>query len=288
LTAWQSEGTLRHLSFVSLPATGDRGAELKRQLEIITWSGEVEGWFSESARWHLVVEAARAADWEQLLRGTVEGAIVVSAPPTPVELAARTARRAATAEAQTGLLPLDYTTRFHQQFVDRLWLRGLLAAAVLYGFCVIIYFCAVAVLGYKTQQKEQQVLGLSGAYTNSLQLQAQYGVLKERQDLKFAALDVWKLVAEELPTALSLQRLSFADGRRLGLNGNCTAEQIGLIADAGKFYDQVRKAKRDGQLIFNQDPASGEQLLYHPLGGTGNYTWNFALELNRTEAEANE
>ena len=71
------------------------------------------------------------------------------------------------------------------------------------------------VLGYRTDQVEQQVAALNGSYTNALQLKARYKVLKERQDLKYAALDCWKIVAEQLPAGISLQRLSFADGQTI-------------------------------------------------------------------------
>ena len=64
-------------------------------------------------------------------------------------LAGRTAKRAA-AGAKVNLLPPEFTARYHQQFVDRLWLRGLAYVGVLYAISLVIYFCAVAVLGYRT------------------------------------------------------------------------------------------------------------------------------------------
>ena len=72
---------------------------------------------------------------------------------------------------------------------------------------------------------------ISNDYTNAIQLKARAAVLKERQDLKYAALDCWKLVAERLPDGINLQRFSFADGKKLSLNGTCTQDQIGLISD---------------------------------------------------------
>jgi len=110
--------------------------------------------------------------------------------------------------------------------------------------------------------------------------------LKQRQELKYAALDCWKLVADQLPAGLSLQRFSFADGQRLTLSGTCKSDQVALISDQGGFYDAMRKARADGQPIFSQDPNSGNQLMYRNQGASGVATWNFALELMRTEAEA--
>jgi hypothetical protein len=85
------------------------------------------------------------------------------------------------------------------------------ATGVLYAIGVVIYFCATAVLGFQTGKVEEQVAAISGSYTNVLQLKARYEVLKERQDLKYAALDCWKLVAERIargyfPATLQLRR----------------------------------------------------------------------------------
>jgi hypothetical protein len=288
LTVWQSDGVLRHLSLINLPAAGDRAAEFKNQLELVAWSGEVEGWLSPSPSWHLIADPAVASEWESFLRKAVERDIRVSAPQSPVALAARTARRAAHADPRANLLPADYILRYRQQFVDRLWLRGLFAAGILYGVFLLLYFASVSVLNFKTVKKEQQVAALGGSYTNSLQLRAQYDVLKEREELKFAALDCWKLIADELPAELTLQQFNFSNGKALSLSGTCTSDQIGLIEDKDKFYDRVRKAKRNGQFIFNQDPTTGSQLMARAIGGTGNYTWNFSLELVRVETEGAE
>ena len=104
-------------------------------------------------------------------------------------------------------------------------------------------------LGFQTGKVEQQVAAISGSYTNALQLKARYEVLQERQDLKYAALDCWKLVAEQLPAGISLQRFSFADGQKLSLNGTVA---VGPDCPNHRwFYDAVRKAKLNGQPMFD-------------------------------------
>jgi hypothetical protein len=159
-------------------------------------------------------------------------------------------------------------------------LHGLAAAGTLYVIGVVIYFCATTVLGYRTRQVEQQVAALNCSYTNALQLKARYDVLTERQDLKYAALDCWKIVAEQLPAGLSLQRLSFADGQKLSLNGSVSPDQIAQITD--HFYDAVRKAEVDGQPMF--DTSGGEDLTYHQQGDR--VDWRFALVLRHKPEEA--
>ena len=227
LVAWWSGGALRHLSFVVLATGGDRAKNLAEQLAHLIWAGELEGWLTAHPKWHLVADGAIAEEWERFMRDGLGEPVTVTKPVPFQELAARTARRATTAEASApALLPAEFTTRYHQEFVDRLWLRGLMATGVLYAVIVVIYFCAVGVLGIQTNKVEQQVADISGSYTNVLKLKAQYVVLKERQDLKYAALDCWKLVAENLPAGIGLQRFSFGDGQTLTLSGTAAPDQV--------------------------------------------------------------
>jgi len=281
--AWWCGGTLRNLSFVTLPPAADRTAELKKQLAQLAWSGELEGWLAGPPNWHLVADPVNAAEWETALREVLGEPVRVSQPLPPADLAGRTARRAAAASKRVNLLPAEFSARYQQQFVDRLWLHGLGAAGILYAMGVVIYFCATGLLAMQTHKVEQAVAGISGSYTNAIQLKARYGVLRERQELKYAALDCWKVIAEQLPEGISLQRFSFADGRKLSLNGTCGSDQINLITEKGAFYDSVRKAKLDGQPMFNPNPTSADQLTYRTMGNKA--TWNFGLELQRTEAE---
>ena len=279
LVAWWFGGALRSLSYLVLSADGERAKNLQEQLTQLIWAGELEGWLAAQPKWHLVAEGALAGEWETFLRDGL-GEPVVVLPPLPLpELAARTARRATTADGSNpALLPADFSARYHQQFVDRLWLRGLMATGVLYAIGVLIYFCATWVLGYQTDKLVQQVAGISGSYTNTLQLKARCEVLQERQDLKYAALDCWKLVADQLPAGISMQRFSFGDGHRLALGGTVTPDQITPITD---FYDALRKAQLNGQPMFVT--SGGEPLSYRQNGTQ--VTWNFSLELRRAEAD---
>jgi hypothetical protein len=280
LVAWWFGGALRNLSYVVLPSTGDRAKNLKEQLAQLAWAGELEGWLTAQPKWHLVAAGAIAGEWETFLRDGLAEPVQVTEPLPLPELAAHTARRAIVSDASNAvLLPAEFSTRYREQFFDRLWLHGLFATGIFYAACVAVYFCATAVRGFQTGKVERQVAAISNDYTNVLQLKARYEVLKERQDLKYAALDCWKLVAEKLPDGISVQRFSFGDGHKLSLNGTVASDQITEITD---FYDALRKAQLNGQPMFN--PEGGEQLTYRESGGQAN--WNFSLELRRTEEEA--
>jgi hypothetical protein len=277
LAAVRSGGALRNLSFITLPAAGDRTKELKDQLAHITWAGELEGWLGSPLKWHLVADPANAAEWEPLLRGALGEAAAVTAPPAPAELAGRTARRAAAAGG-SHLLPAEFAARYRQQFVDRLWLRGLLCAGVVYAVGLAIYFCATAVLNYRVTGVEKQVAALGGSYTNALQLKAVYKVLSERQQLKYAALDCWQWVAEELPQGISLQRFSFAEGQHLTLSGTAPQDQINTLFD---FNTALKKKKVNGQFVFDQE--KGENVNPRAMGNQ--LSWSLSLELLHAEAE---
>jgi len=279
LVAWRSGGALRNLCLFVLPPEGDRVKSLKDQFTQLCWAGEMEGWLTEPPKWHLVADSANAAEWQNLLREALNEPVRVVEPPPAAEVAARTARRAAGASG-AALLPGEFTARYHQQFVDRLWLRGLITTGIAYAIGVVIYFCATYLLSIQTDKVEQEAAQLGDSYTNVLQLKARYAVLTQREQLKYAALDCWKIVAEQLPAGLMLQRSSFADGQKLTLSGVCSPEQISQISDPGRFYDAVRKAKLGGQDMF--EPTAVEPLIWNGSGNTVN--WHFTLQLKHSEA----
>ncbi len=163
LVAWWSGGALRSLSFIALPPGGDRAKNLQGQFAQLAWAGELEGWLTAQPKLHLVADGAVAGEWETVLREALNEPVQATKPLPLQELAARTARRATAAQSGgAALLPAEFSTRYHQQFVDRLWLRGLFATGVLYAIAVAVYFCAVGVLSVQTHKVEQQVAAISG------------------------------------------------------------------------------------------------------------------------------
>ena len=277
LVAWWCSGALRSLSYVVVPPVGDRANNLKAQLAQLAWAGELEGWLTAPPnRWHLVADPVSAAEWENALREGLSEPVQVTPPLPPAELAAHTARRAASSGSRATLLPAEFPARYQQQFVDRLWLRGLVTTGVLYAIGVAIYFCATGFLAIQTHKVEQAVADQSGNYTNALQLKAQYDVLKERQELKYAALDCWKIVAEQLPPNITLQRFSFADGKKLTLSGTAASDQVNTLFD---FNTAMQKVTTNGRPMFNAQ--GGEPVNPHPVAN--GVTWSFSLQLQNAE-----
>jgi len=249
LTAWWYGGALQQVNLLNLPAGAAGATTLCAQLNQIAWAGEIEGWLTAPPRWHLVAEDAAAAQWEPALRQWANEPIELVAPLATPGLAALTARRAAKSESQANLLPGDFSTRYQQQFIDRLWMRGLAGLAVVYVFTVIIYLVALNIFQYRAGKVQNQVAALSGAYTNALQLKERVHVLQEQVNLKFAALDCWKITSELLPPELTLKSFSFSKGSRVSLRGIASSDDTSKITE---YDDAMRKATLNNAPLFTQ------------------------------------
>src|SRR5262249_8079538 len=157
--------------------------------------------------------------------------VEVLPPVAQPDLAALTARRAARAEPKANLLPMEYSTRYQQQFVDRLWMRALLAGGGGYILGVVVCMGVLGGASFHTRGVESQVADLGPSYTNALQLRARYEVLKDRQELKFAALDCYHAVAKLMPESITLEQMNFTEGHRLILNGVAPGDKGPQITD---------------------------------------------------------
>jgi hypothetical protein len=91
-------------------------------------------------------------------------------------------------------------------------------------------------------------------------------------------LDCWKAVADLLPASVTLESLNFNDGQKLLLGGMADASAVNELID---FCDALRKTQVNGQPLFDQK--KGDQVPGTRAAG-GNVSWNFNLELKRTEA----
>jgi hypothetical protein len=280
LVAWWFDGKLRNLGTITLPPAGDAGASLQEQLTQMTWAAELEGWLTRAPDWTLVADDDLAAGWETALRKALDAPVQRVQPLKPVELASLTARRAASAGGAASLVPVEISTRYRNQFWDSLWLRGALAVGGAYVLGVLIYFSALFVQDYRVSRVEAEVAGLGASYTNAIQLRERHQVLTTRRELKFAALDCWKVTAELMPAEVQLDGFSFSDGRKLALNGTAAADKVNAVLD---FYGVMRKAALNGQPMF--DPARGAELSTRLGPGGTAVNWNFGLELNRKEAQ---
>ncbi len=157
-------------------------------------------------------------------------------------------------------------------------MRGLVAIGTTYMVGLAIYFGALTVLNYRYDQVAHEVTGLGQSYTNAINLKARAQVLKDRQELKSAALDCWKKSAELLPEDVSLEGLDLQGGKTLTLNGVAPSDKFNLVAD---FYEALRKVAVNGQPMFAKDKGAspGSTL----SADRKSISWRFSCELARAE-----
>lgn len=280
LVAWWYGDTLQNLSLVRLPPTENRGQALQEQLNQMTWAGELEGWLVTPPRFHLVADAETAAAWTPLF--APEQAVAVVPPLSSADLAARTARRAAAAnDARASLMLPEFTARYRQQFIDRLWMGGVGAMVLLYVFGVIVYFGLTEWAKWRLDHLQSELTLKAPMYTNTLQLKAEVKVLQDQLDLRYAALDCYKAVADNLPEGVTLDTLNFERGYKVTLFGTAAEGDSPKVQE---FNKALRKATvkvnlTNDQLLFDKVQAASST----PKPG-GMIGWNFWCELKRKDA----
>ena len=105
-------------------------------------------------------------------------------------------------------MPAEFSDRYRQEFLDRLWMRGLGALMVIYLVGVLGYFLAVQALHVRVSNVQKKVAGISQSYTNALRLEERVQILQDQLNLKYAALDCWKTASDLLQKRLDPWRVS--------------------------------------------------------------------------------
>ena len=277
LLVWHYEGTVQNVTLLSLPEGAERGAQLRSHVEQILWAGELEGWLSAAPRLHLVASPAEAAHWKPLLADISSDGVDVVPPQSPAELAAASAERTGNNGVTSNLLPPEYSKRYQQQLVDHLWMRFLTAVLGVYLLGVLGYFAALFELQHEDNAARASLAKISLQYTNAIADENQIKILTERQNLKYAALDCWKAVAENLPANLTLQSFYFNVGK-LRLTGDSTADNP---QDVYNFHDGMRQAEDASQSgpLFSDLKAPIIQ------DSANRLTWSFEATMKTREEE---
>jgi hypothetical protein len=276
LVVWWYGSTVQNVTLVALTPGPERGPQLKTQIEQIAWAGELEGWLPAPPKIHLVATPAEARFWEPIFRDAGEQ-IEVIAPIAEAQMVARSAYRCAK-DASTNLLPPEFATRYRQQFVDGLWMRGVFTVLGLYIVGVLIYFGALYALRLKFDHVKNDLAGLNGSYTNAMKDNAQLQILKDRQELKFAALDCWKVVAENLPESVSIGKVYF-DRQKFELRGTASADDQGDVLKFNEALQHVPNPNRADKLLF--DTVGPAHINIH-----GNLAeWEFICQLKEIVSE---
>jgi len=281
LVAWWYGGQLKDVNLIQVPREARGAALLIDHLTKVAWAGEIEGWLSAHPAWHLVADAATIEVWEPALRPWTGNDLRTHLAPSADAVATLCAERTTGHRSHANLLPADYSTRYRQQFVDRLWMRGLAAVVVVYLAGVLAYFGWLQYLRHRREGVQQEVARLSQAYTNALQLKEQVRVFQEQALLKFAALDCWRVTCELLPADLTLTRFNFQGGKDLFLEGSVPfTTQTNVIL----FNDELRKMALNGIPLFivkDKDPP--RNITQQP--NAQECRWDFRIDLNASALE---
>ncbi len=290
--AWWAAGTLQQLQFLRLPLPAAAGAGsaatdvrrmrseyLQEQLMQVAWAGELEGWLTLPVKWRIVADEQSAGYWQSLTADWEEDGVELHPAADRAGMAKSSARRIVRGESGANLLPAEFSTRYRQQYVDRLWMRALGTVVAVYIFGVIVYMAALQFYTFQDSRLKTQIAGIANTYTNVLRLKERVGVMEEQLNMKYAALDCWKVASELLPEEFNLGNLVLGQrGRVLRLDGTAPPDQREKVIE---YNDAIRKAEANGKPLFkdvsppNMNSRSGAQTI----------NWNFDCRLNVSEAE---
>jgi hypothetical protein len=276
LVAWWYDGILRNLSLLRVPPEPEAGRYLRQQLAQMAWAGECEGWITAPPRWHLVASPELATVWEPRLREEGDPVTLLTALPT-AEAAALSAKRAASPLPRGALLPPEYAARYRQQFIDRIWMRGVGALLTVLVIGTLAYLAALQVLRLQVNRVEKLYLAQGVAYTNAIKIKAEVQVLQDQVDLQYAALECWKAAATLLPTELTLGGVNFQRGKTVTIFGTGPA---GASQAASDYSEALSKH------MFNDDRFFSKVGMPPDIHAVpGGLSWNLSAQLKRNVTE---
>jgi hypothetical protein len=277
LAAWYVGGVLRDLSVTQIPPGAVAGDVLVQQLTETAWAGEMNGWLPAPPPIHLRATDEVAAVVEPKLREWSGQPVRVEPLMEASTLAELTAHRALSPTGPTNLIPDEVRTRYRQQFIDGVWMRGLGAIGVAYLIFTVLYLAALTWRRSQLDEAHASSGGMALNYTNAMRLKDQVGVLQEQVNLKFAALDAWRAAVETLPAQLTLSQLNFQKGRTLVLDGSVPSDSTDQVT---AYNAALKKVTANGQPLFaNVRPAT-----INTRPGAATATWRFEAELRRGES----
>ncbi len=277
IAAWHSGGRWRRIDLLHLPADpAAMGGFLKKSFTQTAWAAELDGWLERLPRVRLVSPAA----WALACVPDLEEWSGQSVETLPCLRREVVAARTAAGQLRTtdgSLVPAGRSARNRQKYIDRLWMQGLGTLGVLYLVGVLGY---MAMLTYREGVRDDEKVNLKGLalqYTNAIALKEQVDVLEEQVNLRFAALDSWKAIADRLPDTMTLSTFNFIRGRTLRVDGTASDSARG---DVLKFNSDLAKLTVRNAPLFSNVRAP--RIDTRPGGNVG---WSFEADLNVGEAK---
>jgi hypothetical protein len=282
LAAWWYNGTLENLTLIPLGAPENFATEIREHLTQTAWAGELEGWLTAPPFIQFV------ADAESIETAKAISAAITAAMPgqrtavlpahNATQVATFSARRAASGQSRLNLMPAEFTARYHQKFIDGVWMRSIGALMMIYLFGLLAYFAWVQAVDLKRGNVEAEIEAISGSYTNALKARARIQVLQDQINLRRAALDGLKFVSEALPADLTLSSLVLQQGKTLTLRGSAP---IGQTPKVTEYNSALAKLLLNGAPMFSA--VNSPTIVTAPGGQSAD--WFFSCELRRKEGE---
>jgi hypothetical protein len=180
-------------------------------------------------------------------------------------------------DGRVNLLPPEYTARYRQQFIDRLWMRGLGAVLALIVAGTVVYLGALQVVRFQVDSSEKEFQARAASYTNAIKIKAEVQVLQDQEDLQFAALECWKAACTLLPEELTLEGITFQRGKTVTIFGSGPAE---ANKSAGDYSEALGKFLYKDQVLFSKVSIPE----FRNVPGQG-MRWSLQAELKRTIME---
>lgn len=283
ITAWWTQGQLQNIDMIYLPADETWKTVFSAQLNQIVWAGQIAGWLDDDFKWTLVApaeddEALPMSQWSELLTN-LYGEGHQDKRMTDAELTRLNCSLICKGPT-ANLLPPEFVATYNHQYVDKLWLQGIVATVIAYLLFCFVYFGGTTVADFQKSRAEAKLQLLDSDYKTAQKLKAQLELLQLQHSLKFAALDCYRLTAELLPKELKLNRLNFNGGTELSYVGEAPSDQYELVI---KFNEELSQAMTYGEnpVPFFKKVASPTSAQKAGAGDT--LTWRFTCELNLPE-----
>ena len=280
LVTWVLEKTVQNVMILRLPNSDEGTLSLTEQLDRTAWTGELEAWLSKIPAVTVCGDSRLTGPWVEALKAWSSHPVDVEESVPPNEIATLGARRATRGESVANLLPEEHSTRYRQQYIDGMWMKGVGTMVLFYIFGVLIYFVMLEWMHRDSIDLQTRVRSTAVQYTNVLKMQARIDILQEQVDLKFSALECLRIISEELPTELTLDSFKFHMGRTLSLYGKVSTTDAGKVTD---YHRALINAKVGENKLFTSvsDPSINASRSRGRSASTES-RWNFTCELERS------
>lgn len=273
LIAWHFQGVVQAVNLIHIGAGDERDQRLFEQLNQTLWTGEVEGWIQAPPEWTLVGTESMAAFWQPKFASWSGRPTRIEAALQDGDLAALSARHAADLPPEMTLVPPEFALRYKQALIDRTWMNALFAVLLAYVAVVSVYLGVLEFHRYEFRKADNAAKDLERHEAVYQEVLAQEQVLLKAADLRKAAIRTLRTASDNLPTDLTLTKLTLQGGKSLTLFGSAPSDQQKAVTD---YADALAKATDEqGNKVFSVVNLPNSQ----NRPGAAGISWSFSCEL---------